>query len=130
MICLVYVDDTLLYAHNEKDIDDVLNRLQNERKMSLEVEDDVAGFLGVQIHGDPVTKEVTLTQSGLIKRILKALKIDDLPAVRTLADQVLGKDELGEPANCTFNYASVIGMLWYLYGHSRPDLGFAVSQAA
>jgi hypothetical protein len=21
-------------------------------------------------------------------------------------------------------------MLWYLYGHSRPDLGFAVSQAA
>ena len=73
---------------------------------------------------------MTLTQSGLIERILKALKIDDLPAVRTPADQVLGKDELGEPANCTFNYASVIGMLWYLYGHSRPDLGFAVSQAA
>ena len=21
-------------------------------------------------------------------------------------------------------------MMWYLYGHSRPDLGFAVSQAA
>ena len=29
-----------------------------------------------------------------------------------------------------FNYASAIGMLWYVYGHSRPDLGFAVSQAA
>ena len=90
----------------------------------------MAGFLGVQIHRDPVTKEVTLTQSGLIEHILKALKIDDLPSVRTPADQVLGKDKLGEPANCTFNYASVIGMLWYLYGHSRPDLGFAVSQAA
>ena len=32
--------------------------------------------------------------------------------------------------NCSFNYASVMGMPWYPYGHSRPDLGFAVSQAA
>jgi hypothetical protein len=43
---------------------------------------------------------------------------------------VLGKDENREPPNCTFNYASVIGMLWYIYRHSRPDLGFALSQAA
>ena len=58
------------------------------------------------------------------------MHVDDLPAVDTPALECLGKDELGDPATCTFNYASVIGMLWYLYGHSRPDLGFAVSQAA
>ena len=74
--------------------------------------------------------EVTLTQEGLAKRIVSALGCDDLPAVSTPADDVLGKDEDGEPPCCTFNYASVIGMLWYLYGHSRPDIGFAVSQAA
>ena len=73
---------------------------------------------------------VKLTQKGLTKRIIEALQVEDLPPVSTPADSVLGKDLDGDPPNCTFNYASVIGMLWYLYGHSRPDLGFAVSQAA
>ena len=130
VICLVYVDDTLLYARCQQDIDDVIHELTVKRRMVLEIEDAVAGFLGVDIQRDPVTKEVTLTQTGLIDRIIEALGVDDLPGVDTPADEVLGKDELGEPAKCTFNYASVIGMLWYLYGHSRPDLGFAVSQAA
>ena len=65
-----------------------------------------------------------------MERILEALGVQHLPAVATPADSVLGCDEEGDPPNCTFNYASVIGMLWYVYGHSRPDLGFSVSQAA
>ena len=87
-------------------------------------------FLGVQIEREPETQRVILTQKGLIDRIIEALHIDNLPGVTTLITEVLGKDPLGDPADCTFNYASVIGMLWYLYGHLRPDLGFAVSQAA
>ena len=130
VICLVYVDDTLLYARDMADIDEVIRRLREEHGMTLEVEDDVAGFLGVHIEKDPVTGEVTLTQQGLIDRIIEALHIEDLPPVYTPAVECLGKDPLGDPADCTFNYASVMGMLWYLYGHSRPDLGFACSQAA
>jgi hypothetical protein len=130
VICLVYVDDTLLYARDMKDIDDVIKQLTEKHKMVLEVEDDVAGFLGVHIERDSKTGKVTLTQRGLIDRIIEALDIEDLPPVDTPSDQYLGKDPLGDPANCTFNYASVIGMIWYLYGHSRPDLGFACSQAA
>ena len=130
VICLVYVDDTLLYARKKEDIDEILWKLENERHMSLEAEDEVAGFLGVHIKRDTATGEVTLTQQGLTQRIIDALGCNDLPGVDTPAEEVLGKDEDGEPDQCTFNYASVIGMLWYLYGHSRPDLGFAVSQAA
>ncbi|CAB9526109.1 expressed unknown protein [Seminavis robusta] len=129
VICLVYVDDTLLYARNQDDIDEVLAKLR-ARGMVLEEEDDVAGFLGVQIKPNAETGEITLTQSGLAARIIDALGCKDMPGVDTPATETLGKDEFGDPANCTFNYASVIGMLWYLYGHSRPDLGFAVSQAA
>ena len=80
--------------------------------MVLEIEDAVAGFLVIDIQRDPVTKEVTLTQTGLIDRIIEALGVNDLPGVDTPADEVLGKDELGEPAKCTFSYANVIGMLW------------------
>ena len=98
--------------------------------MSLEAEDEVAGFLGVHIKRDEVSGEVTLTQEDLTNRIIKALGCDNLPGVDTPADTVLSKDEDGDPANCTFNYARVIGMMWYLEKHSRPDIGFAVSQAA
>ena len=130
VICLVYVDDTLLYARRQEDIDEVIHLLRDQQGMTLEAEDEVAGFLGVHIRRDEVTGQIELTQEGLTDRIISALGCDNLPGVTTPADEVLGKDEDGEPANCTFNYASVIGMLWYLYGHSRPDLGFAVSQAA
>jgi Reverse transcriptase (RNA-dependent DNA polymerase) len=73
VICLVYVDDTLLYARDMKDIDDVIRRLTDEHKMTLKVEDNVAGFLGVHIDRNKETGEVTLTQKGLIDRILETL---------------------------------------------------------
>ena len=130
VICLTYVDDTLLYAKNDEDIDEVLRQLKEDRQMDLEVEDDVAGFLGVDIKKDPTTGNITLKQIGLKKKIIEALQIDDLPAVHTPANEVLGKDEDGEPPHCTFNMASVLGMCQYLYSHSCPEIGFAVSQLA
>ncbi len=40
------------------------------------------------------------------------------------------KDENGKPQQDTFNYTSVVGMLLYLSGHTRPDLAYSVSQVA
>jgi hypothetical protein len=128
VLVICYVDDTLLYSEHESDIDELLKKLTDERGMDIEVEDDVAGFLGVHI--DQADDKITLTQTGLIDRIVEALHIQDLPEVDTPATETLGKDEHGEPPNCTFSYASVIGMMWYVCGHSRPDISFAVSQAA
>ena len=42
----------------------------------------------------------------------------------------LVKDEDGLEARKDFNYSSVIGMLLYLAGHSRPDIAYAVNCAA
>ena len=110
VICLVYVDDTLLYARTQQDIDDVLYKLVEEQKMALEVEDSVAGFLGVLIQTLP-DGSVELVQEGLTDRIIKALGVGDLPAVKVPAVEALGSDEDGEPMTSSFNYASVIGML-------------------
>ena len=45
-----------------------MRKLRNDRKMTLDVEDDVAGFLGVKIERDAETGEVQMTQTGLIDR--------------------------------------------------------------
>jgi len=129
VICLVYVDDTLFFARNEKDIDEVVMFLKNEN-MELEVEDDVAGFLGVHIDRKKDGR-ITLTQLGLTDRIIRALNLGDSHGKETPAEfGTLPKDLDGEPMNGTFSYPSVIGMLLYLSGHSRPDIAFAVSQCA
>jgi hypothetical protein len=129
VICLVYVDDTLLYAKDDQDIKDAIQSLR-DRGMELEDEDDASGFLGVDIRRNPNTGEITLSQPGLIKKILEDLQIDDLPAVDVPATECLGKDPLGDPPQCAFNYATIIGKMQYVYGHSRPDIGFALSQCA
>lgn len=130
VICLVYVDDTLFFSPKEGFIDEAINRLR-ERGMDLEVEGEVAGFLGVHIERNAEDGTIVLTQSGLAKRIVEALDIEDLPMKYTPASAIpLTKDEDGEAPDCTFNYSSVVGMLQYLQGHSRPDITYAVSQCA
>ena len=128
VICLQYVDDTIFFSPKKEYIDSVINQLR-EAGVSVEEEDDAAGFLGVQIERNPKDGTITLTQKGLIKRIVEALDVKitkETPATRA----PLPKDQDGDPPNGHYNYASVIGMLLYLAGHSRPDITYAVSQCA
>jgi hypothetical protein len=130
VICLVYVDDTLFFSPKEEYINDVIEKL-SQAELQLEVEDSVAGFLGVHIERNNLDGSVKLTQSGLAKRVIDALNVTHMlrkfpPATAT----PLVKDEDGEPPNAAYSYASVIGMLLYLQGHSRPDITYAVSQCA
>ncbi len=74
-----------------------------------------------------------MTQEGLIKRIIEALGLDmDQTNAKGTPDErkPLVKDENGKPQQDTFNYASVVGILLYLLGHTRPDLAYSVSQVA
>ena len=131
IIVLVYVDDTLIYSPKREWIDEFLGKLQNQQNVTLEIEDSVAGFLGVHIERNDSDGTITLTQKGLIKRIVEALHIGDKPMKRTPASKdPLVANKNGTPAQCKFSYPSVIGMLQYLQAHSRPDITYAVSQCA
>jgi hypothetical protein len=128
-ICLVYVDDTLLFARNKKDIDDTIAALR-ACNLDLEEEDDVAGFLGILIDRRS-DGSIELRQEGLIQRVIDALHVDHLPPKRTPARLgVLGSDPEGDPPNCLFNYSSVLGMMGYLQANSRPDITFAYLQCS
>ena len=73
---MVYVDDTLFFAHQQSDIDDAVTALRNASELEITVEDDVAGFLGVMIKRFNDGR-IELTQKGLIKRIVTALDLKD-----------------------------------------------------
>ncbi len=101
--------------------------------VDLEQEDDAAGFLGVTLDRDASTCLLKMKQTGLIKRVIKALGLDDGYATgkHTPAEsRPLVKDADREGVHSGFSYSSVIGMLLYLSGHTHPDIAYAVNFCA
>jgi hypothetical protein len=71
-----------------------------------------------------------LIQTGLIQRIVAALKMADFDTQKNPAEHgCLPIDKDGDPPQGTDSYPNVIGMLGYL-GNTHPDTGFATSQCA
>jgi hypothetical protein len=106
------MDDTLFFSPKQEYIDEVIHCLQHEQGMDLEVEQDVARFLGVHLECSSLDGSVTLTQTGLIKQIIDSLGVGNDPIKVTPAKrELLVLDQDGNPPNATYSYASVIGMI-------------------
>ena len=124
------MDDCLWFGRDGAAVDALIERMKTERKMDLKIESrDVSPFLGIQFtrHGDMIE----MKQDGLLEKILKETGMQDcnpdsVPAVPT----PLGTDLYGAPFAEEWNYRSIVGKLLYLSGNSRPDIAFAVHQAA
>jgi hypothetical protein len=126
-ICLIYVDDALLFYKNMESIDILVNKMKQERMLFRE-EESVAGYLGVHIdRRDDGT--IHLTQKGHAEKIVDSLHLssEDVTSVDTLCTKYVPIDEDGELAHEEFSYPSVVGQLNYLQGHSRPDITLATS---
>jgi hypothetical protein len=114
------------------DIDNLAMQLR-ELGVDLKQEDNAAGFLGVTLERDPETNLLEMKQIRLIKRVIEALGLDDglVKGKHTPSESnPLIKDLDGEAANGAFSYSSVVGMLLYLSGHTRPGIAFAVNCCA
>jgi hypothetical protein len=130
VIAVLHVDDVLLYAKDESHIYSLLEEL---RKPGIVIckEGMAEGFLVVTIHCEvtPSGPHITLTQTGLAKRIIEAIGLCSSfsTPISTPAEKApLPKETNGPPATESFNYAAVVGMMLYLSGHSRPYIAFAV----
>ena len=127
-ICVSYVDDCLWVSYDEKAMDGIINQMK--KKMDLTVEsNDISAFLGIQFtRHDGV---IEMKQLGLIDKIMKTTGMEDCNPISTPADpKTLGKDVNGKPFEESWSYAQVVGMLLYVSSNSRPDICFAVHQAA
>ena len=133
MIILVYVDDCVLVSRSSDVIKNFIDSLTNgPENFSFTDEGSMDKYLGVDIQ-KLEGKEFILRQPFLIQRILEALSIDpkmtnkrSVPVVGPL----LSKDQDGPPRKAEWSYRSVIGMLGYLQGTTRPDISMAVHQCA
>jgi hypothetical protein len=132
-IMLVYVDDCILFHKDEKVIDTMIADLEKPRnkdlhKFLIKVEDDYAGFLGIDIRRNE-DGTIELLQTGLIDRILAALNMIDADVTirqEPAAKEPLGKDVEGPQRKESWSYPSLIGMMLYLSSNSRPDIAYAV----
>jgi hypothetical protein len=130
VICLVYVDDCLFFGRDKQHIMKLIKEIQDSG-FELTIEDDVYAFLGVEFSLDSKTGQVSLTQTGLINKIIKMTGLEQANPKSTPADKVpLGPCPDDAPHDEEWSYASVVGCLYYLSNNSRPDISFAVNQCA
>lgn len=138
---LIYVDDCLIFSKDSSMADDMIKGLHDkgyiltdEGEFGEENSENVSSYLGVQVSCDKEAGTIELKQPFLIQRIIEALgdAVRDANIKKTPAEfkKVIHKDEHGPARKQDWNYRSLIGMLNYLASSSRPDISFAVHQAA
>ena len=136
MVVLTYVDDCILISKDGSTIDQFIQSLQDgSENFVFTDEGTMSSYLGVDVSQLSDGTGFTLTQPFLIELIVEALNFDlkttkgargNTPASYPL----LNKDPDGPPRKAQWKYISVIGMLGYLQGTSRPDIAMATHQCA
>jgi Reverse transcriptase (RNA-dependent DNA polymerase) len=131
MIIVSYVDDCVHWYRDQAVLDAFIQSLKDdgdEYNWEHTVEGKVSALLGIDIQYNKKTKQYKLTQNGLVDKCLRATGLENCNAKPTpcSADgKPLGTDPHGAPAKADWSYSSVIGMLLYLAGNSRPDIAFS-----
>ena len=126
-LIIIYMDDIGIAALQAHTIDSFVDELKSH-SFGLTKEGSFSKYLGVKFNKNKNDGTITLTQKGLIKKILPATGLTDCnqnhhPA----AAAALGIDPDGPAYTETFNYTSIVNMLLYLLTNTHPDISFAVS---
>ena len=128
-ILILYVDDLGISAKDPSIIDELLNQIKSN-DCQFTRQGSFNDYLGIQ-YTTLEDSSINLTQPGLIKKIIAATGMDRCnPKSNPVTQQALGSHPDSDQMTDPWNYRSLVGMLLYLSGNTRPDLQFAVSQVA
>jgi len=130
IMVLNYCDDQIWLSPDDQLIEDYVGKLKDlGYDLTLEPEGDIFAFLGISF--SRLGKEVLLTQTGLINKVINYTGMDQAsPKSTPAACEPLGTDRSGEPFDEEWSYPAAIGMLLYISSNTRADIQFAVHQAA
>lgn len=129
IIICIYVDDLLLMGPSRPIINEVKKKLSTEYKMV-----DLGPckyYLGLEVIRNREARELSLLQTGYLKKLLKAVGMADSKGVRTpmLPGTILDPLQQNPDLDPDFlrKYQSDLGSIMYGMTHTRPDLGLSMS---
>jgi hypothetical protein len=125
---VVYVDDAIIISPDRGKIKEVLDQLTLEG-FDVKDEGNLTNYLGIKIQKLD-DGSISMTQPGLIDRILETLDLTKAAPKETPVTAPLGKCTDAPGPSGAINYRSIVGMLMYLVGNTRPDCSFATHQCA
>lgn len=123
LIVAIYVDDGLVAASDQEEVNNFLTELRMNFKCTVS---ELDTFLGMEIHKDQ--DNIFICQRTFVRRILERFNMASANPVKTPYDQSGG----GKTCNLRSQvpYREAVGSLMYLCIATRPDIAFAVSKAA
>jgi hypothetical protein len=124
---LCFVDDVVLASRDASELEAVIEEIKG-LGFKLTEEGELSEFLGIKIERH--NKKFTLTQPGLIQKVIKTTRLANLNPVKIPATKTLGACKDEPKHDESWSYPSVVGMLLYLSTNTRPDIAFAVHQCA
>ncbi|CAI7845882.1 unnamed protein product [Closterium sp. NIES-53] len=125
---LVYVDDMLLAADTDAEMQEVKDELQ--RRLACKDLGEVRNYLGMEITRDLKAKTISLSQSFYIEKVLERF---GMSKAKPIATPLAVGHQLSPPATPTDSsnpYAELIGARMYAMVCTRPDLAYPVSVLA
>jgi hypothetical protein len=129
-IIAIYVDDCFIIGKIEeiKKIKEIFNK-----EFKMKDNGELSGFLGINVNRN--NNELTLDQEFYIENMLKKFSMQDCkpvttPMVAEKKNKIITKKEKEKEGVETIKYQSAIGSLIYLSVATRPDIAYAVNQAA
>ena len=127
--CLVYVDDILMMSSSEENLNLCASKLKNEFEMT--VSEEPSQYLGMNIHKNKETGEITISQEKYIQNMVKRYNV--VPPRKTYSPIIPPLEHVSRKdpeAMGQYEYQAKVGSLIYAATCSRPDLQFAVNYAS
>ena len=125
LLLALYVDDGLVTAQNESDMQQFLSELSLEFSVTVSP---ASCFLGLQIHQNS-DSSVFINQEHYTRCLLAKFNMSDCNPVATPIDKTSTclEADAGDMIDGSVPYREAVGSLLYLATCTRPDISYAVS---
>jgi hypothetical protein len=124
---LIYVDDAIIAAQTDEEIDTFLAEL--DKVFKLKILGEPQRFLGCDIYRDYTAKTITISQSSYVEKIISLLNDHNLKG--TEYPMVQGwkpaNNKEGDP-NSSLDYIELTGKLNWLSIKTRPDITQSIAR--
>lgn len=122
VIIALHVDDGLVAADDENQIDELINQLNEQFEVKAS---GVGCFLGIQIEQDK-DGSIFIHQNAYLKKILKRFSMENCKQNNIPCDPNQVLYDNGESRPSDFPYRELVGSLLYLAIGTRPDIAYSV----